>query len=547
MVASKIANVSFPGITKVKGATYTQGYGTKPGEIEIRLVPQSLASVAAIGTVTFTYDGTSITLPDCMAEKSSAVFNAQGYVTAITLQDRRWRWQRAAAIYGHHNEFDATGAIRSDSLLDLRTMIQRLCTAIGEPFANVIVPANFYPEFDVLNDRPADALQTMCDEYGLVICLGFNSEAITVCPRGQQVFGNSVSTADMMAQSSGYQPARPHAYYETCFGPSEYQSQFVTAPVGVDTDGAIKNIYDLSYQPSGGWSRCSPKNMANVLNEHGALAYQLARKSVFRWYIVAGFAGIGNFAPGYGPVLMHQIFPFMEKLLEYQRNLTGEVTHPPIRVYGSHARYESRGDFIRNDAPVRTGFVWDRYHGICKFNRPVFKVFDYGIEPADILIEAAYKIRNLSFRNFETARFLDLVNASGEGVRTTNVPNINRKFIYQQGAFSISDNYSVLANYRDQLNIALNSFNVDKAPQMVWGNKLLPWLRLDGQVNQIRHVISDGDDGEAGSYTVASLGAELNAFGVNAFTRTAQRYAAQQQATYLGRRARQNRVVKGQD
>lgn len=546
MVASKIQNVSFPGISRVKGATYTQGYGTKPGEIEIRMVPQNLASVAAIGTVTFTYDGNSISLPDCMAEKSSAIFNSNGYVTTITLQDRRWRWQRCAAVYGHHNEFNAaSGVIRGDSMLDMRTMLQRLCAAIGEPYAFVGVPGGFYPEFDVLNEKPADVLQELCDQHGLVICLGFNWEAIRVVPRGQSLGGNQVSSNDLMASSSGYQPARPHYQHETCFGVSEYQARFVAVPVGVDTDGAVKPIYNLSYQPSQGWGHTSPKNMANVLNQFGAEAWQLARKTVFRWYMIANFAGMGNMAPGYGPVQLSQIYPFRDKLLEYEVTPTGELTHPAIRVFGYHTRMEARGDYLPGYAPIKTGHVWDRYHGICKFNKPVFKLFSDGIGPADVLIEAAYSIRNLLYRNLETVRYMDVVDTNGEGTRTSQVPNMHRRLI--QTASMMSDNLSSLVAYKNNVNNILSAFNTAVIPQMVWGNKLLLHLRLDGEVNQIRHVVSDGTDGEAGAYTVAALGAELNAFGVSAYTRLAQQYASQQQSTALARRAMKNRIVKAQD
>jgi hypothetical protein len=94
--------------------------------------------------------------------------------------------------------------------------------------------------------------------------------------------------------------------------PVQYESDILLTAVGIDTDGKIRPIDELSYKPEAGWQFCHPTSMFDVQREHGLKAVRLALTSVYRWYQFKSDTESARLAFDY----IEQITPVRAELLE---------------------------------------------------------------------------------------------------------------------------------------------------------------------------------------------------------------------------------------
>ena len=164
-------------------------------------------------------------------------------------------------------------------------------------------------------------------------------------------------------------------------GRNRYQVDFPLEAVGLESDGSIQKIDDLSYRPASGWSDIDFPYFANVVgNSSGVLVLnyrELAKLSVFRWYRIKVPVEI----PGFGQITtIEQILPLEDEQVETVDE-DGVKNNKPASVHGIwFPNFEDLSNVVTALSPTiqdvaryNRPFAIDRQTGIVKFADPVFR------------------------------------------------------------------------------------------------------------------------------------------------------------------------------
>lgn len=551
--------VIYQGIQITKGATYTQTRGISPDVCEVKLIPQQ-DPIPSVGDLALTFNAVNqVVLRDCLADSSRVWLNDQGFVGTINFRDRRWRWSRYELFSAHFNERDSIGNIIEASRLSLQGILRALFTHIGESGVDVSrVPNDFYPEFNQ-RCKPADVLiQSYGINLGYEVCLGFDDDVVTVWPRGQ---GEDLpATSELMKLEESLDPATPPQFSSVCFGPSVAQARFAMVAVGLDTDGKVKLLDDLSYKPAGGWVKAYDYMLA-IEKAFGVDSEEvrLARLTVYRWYIIDMFAdGSLDFPDGTGSLDdITQVLPLFQKLLEVQQTGTeGKVQHPNIRLYGAHT---SQKLWVGREI---TGIGWeifevyefDAYRGMINFERPVYQDLTTveQILPAELYLEAAFRIRDSFNRQFVSYVHTIPIDNFGAGVHTYEEPGVIAttivKYDDSHNVTEILSNQEDVDAYAQTIHAATAGSYIHKAEKMAWYNRIMDEIKLDGLTSQVQHIITDGTDpGAAGHMTRAAQNMEFDVFLRSTAERQESRYVSDVAKRDIGERVLAQRPEKGND
>jgi len=511
--------VTYSGLLLAKGATYTQKRGVRPDRIQVKMIPQT-SSIAAIGDLTLAWNGDPITLPDCLADKSHIWLTDNGFIGTIVFEDRRWRWSRFPRFSAHYNERDPDGEIVEDTRASVQEILADLFGHINETNADVsLAPAGVYPEINAQCRRADVLIDELTQNFGLHVCLGFGSDPVAVYPEG-------VGTAlpfdgRVMAASEEVDPPTPPKTFQVCFGPSVAQARFKLAPLGVDLDNSIKPIDDLSYTPADGWHR-EPMDMPNVNVQHGVEAWNLARQTVYKMYGIDTFAdGTLNYPDGSGALNdIKQVLPLGDKLLETTQR-DGKFHHPAVRVFGKHLTYSFPSFKLTEISdPIQEGWKLNFYRGIVTFEEQMYFLDGTGTSqqamPAELYLEAKFRIRDSFNHQFVAYVWETGADPNGQGYYTFHEPGLYARTVVQyddnQAVSDIITNQATLDGYATSIANGAAGLYTSSSRYMSWYNRPMSGLRTDGLTSQVRHVISDGTDGEPGHYTVAAQGTEFDIF-----------------------------------
>ena len=555
--------VTYSGVLFAKGATYTQSRGMNPDNLSMRVIPQS-SSIAATGTVALVYKDIltgimeTISLPDCLADKSNIWLTDKGFLGTITFQDRRWKWSRYPLFSAHFNERDAEGEIIEASKTSLREILRLAFLHIGESSVDVSrVDQDFFPELAPLCDHADEFIASILKDQGLDVCLGFGADPVVVWPLGE---GTGLpSGVELMAFSEALDPPDPPYKVDVCFGPSVAQARFKLEAVGLDTDGEVKLIDDLSYKPTGGWEKQDMSGLDGVTP--GTTAAILARQTVFRVYAITGFTdGTLNLPDGSGPLEeIAQVLPLLDKLVETETYYEGgdinkkKTVHPEPRVYGVYQKEESLGHGKETEIGDEVGvtFVLNVNLGMVKFEKAIGRIVDEKTKPADLYLECAFRIRSAENRQFIPYVKETVVNGSGYGTHAHKATNLHARTIVsyndKQEVTGASTNETLLDAYVTSLVNSTAGLYASQARQMGWYYKPMSTLRNNGVISQIKHVITDGTDGEPGHHTVASSNMSFDMFARTAHERIRDGFVEARRRTWLDAQARKTREEHGND
>jgi len=548
--------VTYSGLLIAKGATYSQKRGISPDRVQVRMIPQS-TPIAAIGDLTLDFNAANpIVIKDALADKSHIWLTDQGFTGTIIFEDRRWRWSRYPRYSAHFNERDANGDIIASRQTGLRDMLLTMFTHIGEASVDLSrVPNDFYPEIDVQCVQADKLIGEITGNFGYEVCLGYGDDVVTVYPQGT---GSALPTgSSLMAFSEEVDPPTAPEFFQVCFGPSVAQARFAMIAMGLDLDGNWKPINSLSYKPSAGWDK-EPIDMPNVRIENpGTEAWNLARNTVYKVYAISTFAdGTLDYPDGSGTLsAINQVLPLFDKLLETGTS-NDAAHHPPVRVYGSHFTYSFPAFFNTEiGALISEPYTFDRYRGMIKFEEPMYQLEGSGagqtIKPAELYLEAMFRIRDETNNQFVAYVWETTVDANGQGYATHHDPSLNARTIVlydnEHAVTGTQTNQDTLDAFA--ATIAANGVGLYtySARYMNWYNIPMNAIKPDGLTSQVRHVISDGEDGEPGHYTVASQNTEFDVFDRTSHAMKMDAFIGGKIRDNLSKIAAELRTVKGND
>lgn len=266
---------SFPGLNNITSATITFSHGITPAIATVNITPQSLV-IKDTGDLVFSYSSKRVTLKDCKIDRAS-IKRAGSRIISVKIMDRRWKW-RFGEISGWYNERDKDGTIEKWSIKTPKELIKLCLEAMGEKDHVITnIPEKTKPEVKWENDNPAVMLDALCELLGCRVWIGQGNKT-NVGPIGE---GNDLPGGPIESDSEGLDSPEAPDEVKAVAGPTRFESLFLCEPVGLDTDGEVKPINELSYRPATGWGNVNPQDFDSVSSAKGK---QLAFRTVHRWF-----------------------------------------------------------------------------------------------------------------------------------------------------------------------------------------------------------------------------------------------------------------------
>lgn len=367
----------FPGLSESwQSVSYTLSHGISPGVFTIKAVPKPGKKFER-GDVTLTYDNTEILFRDCKIDSAALGITASGNLWTIKILDRRWKWEHKP-IVGHYNQRDEGGKIDPDTEKTPQELAKLLLDAMGERRYMVgDLPNDARPQKDWSYAGAAQELASLCDALGCRVVLGTDNRVrIRKIGEGEPLPENGL---EMNPSFNFDAPEKPESLLFVG-GPTVYEAKWTLEAVGLDTDGDVKLIADLSYNPSGegeenGWQTEVP-GFFTSLDDGEQL--KLAQESVYRWYRIKEHVDGTMEIPGYGEIEdIDQVLPLRERLvIDDAMKALGITEGPPAEVSGVFYSEEWNDANSENGTLYPGDYTLDTERGIVKFAEPVYRTVD---------------------------------------------------------------------------------------------------------------------------------------------------------------------------
>ncbi len=260
---------TYPGVPDFDSASYSCTHGISPGVvIATTKIPPDYA--APVGPFVIS-DGTrSITLRDCKYQRREGRGGMPGSVYTMTLLDRRWRWA-FGSISGSYNLKDDKGNLVPWTART-PTQLARLCLErMGETGylidlpdgigadqldqtrdnpapGQMTPPTGTNPTIEWVDEVPAVALARLCDTFGRRVIFDPVRDIVVIARPGD---GAELPVDGFLRPNISYGVDA----YEKPRGVGvvgdkvKYQMRLKLIPVGLEWDGRIVPIEELSYRP----------------------------------------------------------------------------------------------------------------------------------------------------------------------------------------------------------------------------------------------------------------------------------------------------------
>ena len=511
--------MSFPGIGQIESGSFTLSHGISPSCAVLEILRQS-APITDIGTlrIAMVGQGIEIDFPECRVDQGSLHYNQSGLIFRVSIQDRRWQW-KFGEIYGNYNIRLPDGSIAPETAQTPQQLAVLCFNAMGEPYFDVSqLPNDTFPEVNWEGDVPARELSQLAEHLGCRVVLGLDNIP-RICRTG---FGADLPTKDVEALNVSVNVVeRPDSLKVLC-GKTIYQPDFLLEAVGLDLDGTVKLINNLSYMPAGGWSKESPLHdgfwgvSALVDATTGLIPQQLARDTVFRWYrismtaadnanltpLIPGWSGGSN---GNGRInFLWQILPIQHELAGGYYDINNVWRALPAQVIGQY--YDKTWTFTNTAAGT---FYWGGYKinkewGQVEFHDALFLLnADNTVSAANIGLRTAVNVLDpFTFAPDRAAFIFQYPDQVGTGARILKHDEMILRVIPQydtnHNLLSFSSNLSDLQQQANYYLAAADLSYQTKNPKQVTYSGIIP-ISPDGAIQQVSwHVGPQGAHTEAG-------------------------------------------------
>jgi hypothetical protein len=497
------AQVAFAGVDQVIAARFRFETGVAPSVCWLDIVPQALLA-SEQGTLDLTCGDTYLVFPDCQVDRASLIRNGEGHIERLAILDRRWRWN-FANVSGHFNQRHGNATLVADTERGPDELADLCFDALGESTTETAaLTTAARPAFHATSAPAAQILNRLVERFGCRVALGLDNVPRVCLLRSGLELPTSLDV--MRASSREVGPARPERL-RVVGGPTRYQCDLRLEAVGLELDGSIVPIDELSYTPSGGWATADLEHFHAIADLR---LRELALQSVYRWYRVSV------------PVEL----PASESLDELQRFLPLHAAQLELAASSAGVRPLGRAPLVfgrwcdypwqsanragslaplasppstsEATAIVSTPFELDAAQGIAKFAAPVIR-YDGSdrFAPAELLLRTAIGVRETSTnlpRRWQLDR--ELV-PGGSTIASEIIEELVRCLVleYDGSDYSLvsaSDNAASLAIEAEVYLDALARRHAARTPQFVEYAGLQS-LTPDGSIDAVEWLI--GPDG----------------------------------------------------
>lgn len=412
------ATAYFAGQESGAGFSYTNAWGTRPSVVQI-VAPLSFGSVGEVGDVTIRRPGQRDTvLRQCrMARINASRSTSQGGTVAFLIEDRRWKWQYGGYVDGDYNVRQPDGTrLREKSVKELAGL---LFDALGEkePLLDGL-PDNVYPRAEWHAASPRQELERLTASLGCVVTLNIQQNRAEVHKIGEGADPINEPTATV-SRADAATVLPPPDGMRVVGGQALFQSvcEFREA-LGIETDGSLKPIDELSYKPAGGWEQIDPTafdaiegTFSDAADNERKLS-DLAREGVYRIYRLTGVNG--GWSPAalqggdYEPTGIDDIYPLLNVRLETDEE-TKERLPAVARGVFADLRYADKNS--KPSEPYPGGYSIDPETRTITLSDPAVKYVNDDdptrIEPAELDFICAYGVLHegvpVRYEKFRTA------------------------------------------------------------------------------------------------------------------------------------------------
>jgi hypothetical protein len=535
----------FPGINAILDWSFTLTHGTGPNIANVTIAPQ--ATIPQFdGTMTIVYGGQIVAaFLNCRIDASSIERNTQNMIVRLNIKDRRWKWA-FPTISGNYNQWkdntDLGSGMSGNTSAELVAgteaapiwLMSQCLLALGEDLDDydlTKVPNDSRPEVDWDYTPASEALAQLADYTGCrVIMRADEKNSISVQPEGTG--GDLPQTLDIQYIDPSVDPPEIPSGIACVCSRIRYNLDFGLEAIGIDNDGTIKALADLSYAPDpgeddGGWSQVDLETM-NQISDLTVRARALA--CVYKWYRISTVKGYGTMPKAefaskefnrldFLPLEETQIFSITEVAEE------GTITREkPAQVYGLFYA-AAAGQNIRHDNTQTTlkpiaiepgmvdptdpytkavlyngGFSLDVRRGIVKFSEPLYmwakRDDDMGDErePAQLILRTSCNYRDPATgacKRYQRMRPLAYGNQNTQPQVLMHDELVLKRYpSYAPGsteAFAVtglSDNRAEIDPYADYyINQQAQTYQVDYTQTV--GYSTLRNILLDGAIREI--------------------------------------------------------------
>lgn len=258
----------YPNLPPLIAGEYTCSHGITPGTITLRTHPSDI-SPEAFGDVTIGDGRKTFVLPNCKLIRFTAERSDAGVEWLIELEDARWKW-RGGRIDGQYNQLDPHGKLIPRTIksptelanlcLDQMGVTRRIVDMPdgipGNAFINNIpdflpVGVNFpqlglNPAVNWFADNPAQALATLAESCGRRVVYDPVEDRVLVVRPG---LGEDLPNGHIHNETPALVPPETPDAVEIVGEPTRFETMFELYAVGIEWDGSIRPIDQLSYTP----------------------------------------------------------------------------------------------------------------------------------------------------------------------------------------------------------------------------------------------------------------------------------------------------------
>ena len=490
----------------------TLSHGIAPSIATLECAPQPNFP-AGVGTLTFWFDSAKVDFPDCKINYVSAHQDATGG-TAWTFQilDRRWKWEFGSISGSYNLRTQDDKDIIADSERSPQHLAELLFEAMNEQKYDVSeLPNNSRPFVDWNEDNPAHLLEELCSSLGCRVVLRLDN-TVKICRVGEGAQLPNLPGFEM-DNSGTIDPPEAPDFLKISFGVTKVQGLMHAEAVGIDTDGDVKPIDDLSYKPSGGWGAEIVGTYSGVTDTDTPQAggketnpRKLAKATVFKMYRIDRVhdanwqAHIGGQLTGfnYSFQRIDQHLPLFADLVDIDSE-TGKAAKPFVQGV-----FKDRNLSHTNTAAwtkYTQGFSVDQERGIITFSDYVYKWTTSGsrtspVEGADIYLSCCFPVKDHVTR--AAHRFGALVPLGPKNKTEPKVVKHEEVSLALRAQYDSSGNIAKFLHNRDQIDAeatllldATAASYQTKTP----GDKTyagLVKIELDGAIQQITFNVAEG-------------------------------------------------------
>lgn len=404
----------FAGAQALFSGSFTLATGISPSVCTLSVAPG--ARSLRIGPLVLSYGGVRMVWRDCIVDKVEASIGEDGFTTwQLSILDRRWKWRGLGKISGKYNT-RVGGTIDDTTRKSARQLVDLCLKELRERNAvTAEVPTDIFPEVEWDYEPPAEALAKLCDELGLVVVLDV-TDRVRVMRKGS---GPPLpNLPSVVAYEALVDPPELPSEIVIVGGPTRYVGFVALVAVGLEADGTIKPIDELSYKPADGWGSVDLRSFYSVAEESRALAQQ----TVFKWYrvidTVTGLPGRKD------PVARELLLPLdpdeAETIVDVE---TGRTEKRSSEVKGVFYNGTDAFGVFYDDAETppeaddfqslySDSYDIDTERGIVKFPQAMYQLYigssrtgGSGIAPADLWLKIGLSLRDPETRAIERYEF----------------------------------------------------------------------------------------------------------------------------------------------